>query len=536
MSARFSHRLQVLSEGDNKACLQILHGIEKEGLRVTPDLLLSQQPHPQALGSALTHPYITTDYSEALLEFVTPVFLNPEDTLDFLAELHTETLLKIPPGELIWNTSMPAVLQGEDSIPVATYGISNIGTMKHVYRQGLAHRYGKAMQTIAGIHYNFSLSEQFWEIIRGADGDKSALSAQDYQSASYFAMIRNFRRYAWLLSYLFGASPAVDASFLEGNNNHGLERLDDKTWYLPWATSLRMSDLGYTSDAQSSLQVCYDTLDSYIKSLWQATNTSYFPYEKIGTVGPDGEYRQLNANLLQIENEFYGTIRPKRVVQSGEKPVVALKERGVEYIEVRCLDINPLLPLGIDANQARFMDIFLLFCALQESPEFSEDECKAATHNFKVSVSEGRRPGLELVDGGQSRTLIAWAETLFEKMVPVAVLLDQVNETALYSESLSSEQQKLADGRLTPSATILQTLSAGKSLRQFSAEQSLKQGDYLKAQPLNEERRRYFDDLAVRSLADQTDRETKDTVNFETFLREYFESQEMPECFAGPTH
>ena len=526
MSARFSHRLQVLSEGDNRACLnQIQHGIEKEGLRVTPELHLSQVQHPRPLGAALTHPYITTDYSEALLEFITPVYLHPEDALCFLSELHTEALAGMPEGETIWATSMPAVLEGDGKIPVGWYGTSNTGYMKHVYRQGLAHRYGKAMQTIAGIHYNFSLSQSFWSLMQEADGHTD-LPAQDYQSKSYFALIRNFRRYSWLLSYLFGASPAIDKSFLDNIDDHDLEELDEHTLYLPWATSLRMSDLGYTSDAQSSLPICYNTLDNYIESLWQAIHTPYAPYEKIGT-GPNGERLQLNSNLLQIENEYYSTIRPKRVTKSGEKPVVALKERGVEYIEVRSLDINPLLPLGIDASQSRFVDVFLVYCALQDSPDIETAECDAITSNFTLTVRQGRKPGLALLDGEKERTLTEWASELMELMAPIAGLLDNANNTNLYTASLQSEREKLNDVSQTPSAIILNRLKSGFSFREFSDNQSRKHAAYFRQQTVQGERKAYFTELAARSFEDQARKEAADTVDFDTFLHEYFASEEI---------
>ncbi len=540
MSATFAHRLQVLSEGDNSSCLtQIQHGIEKEGLRVTPQCQLSQTEHPKALGSALTHPYITTDYSEALLEFITPVYRDPQDALDFLAELHTEALSGMAPGETVWSTSMPPHLQGDDNIPVAYYGTSNTGQMKYVYRLGLAHRYGKAMQTIAGIHYNFSLSEDFWPLIRQVDGE-TELSAQDYQSAGYFAQIRNFRRYAWLLSYLFGASPAVDASFLDDIPEHGLDKLDDKTWYLPWATSLRMSDLGYSSNAQSSLMICYNSLDFYIKSLWDGIHIPHANYEAIEQkqLGPvhvssssngsrGKEYRQLNTNLLQIENEYYSTIRPKRIALSGEKPVVALKERGVEYIEIRNLDINPLMPLGLDAAQARFMDTFLLFCALQDSPEIDDDECNAVARNFTLSVREGRKPGLMLEDKNNKRDMIEWAAELFEQMIPVAELLDKANGTSAYSDSLATERKKLDDVSLTPSAIILADLKKGISFREYSYKLSLKHADAFRAQAVHPERKAYFQKLAAQSLVDQQEKEASDTVDFETFLNDYFSSQEI---------
>ncbi len=530
MSARFSKRLQILSEGDNLACLtQIQHGIEKEGLRVTPQLKLSQTGHPESLGSTLTHPYITTDYSEALLEFITPVYRDAGDALDFLSELHTETLNNMADGEVVWASSMPSVLEGDEKIPVAYYGTSNTGKMKHVYRLGLAHRYGKAMQTIAGIHYNFSLSEDFWPLMRKADelvDGGSELSDMDYQSAGYFAMIRNFRRYAWMLSYLFGASPALDKSFLPEDNKHGLDELDANTLYLPWATSLRMSDLGYTSDAQSSLPICYNTLDNYLNSLWKAIRTPYAGYEKIGK-GPNGEYRQLNSNLLQIENEYYSTIRPKRVAQSGEKPVIALKERGVEYIEVRSLDINPLLPVGIDVQQSYFLDAFLLFCALQNSADITEQECNDITDNFTLSVREGRKPGLQLKDGERSRELTEWADELMETMAPVAHLLDKANNTKVYSESLALERKKVRDVSLTPSATILAELRKGISFREFSMQQSARHAEYFRSRDLHSEREAYFRELAEQSIKEQTCKEDADTLDFDTFLQEYFFSDDI---------
>ena len=237
------------------------------------------------------------------------------------------------------------------------------------------------MQCIAGIHYNFSLPERLWPLLRQAEG--SELSERDYQSAAYIALIRNFRRYSWLLMYLFGASPALDAGFLRGRPSQ-LERLDEHTLYLPYATSLRMSDLGYQNNAQAGLTPCYNDLQSYIDSLRQAVSTPYPPYEKVGTK-QDGEWVQLNTNILQIENEYYSSIRPKRVTYTGERPVQALAARGVQYVEVRCLDINPFLPLGIDLDEARFLDAFLLFCAFSDSPLLN-GECSDATDNFLAVV------------------------------------------------------------------------------------------------------------------------------------------------------
>src|SRR5437879_3591856 len=267
--------------------------------------------------------------------------------------------------EALWGASMPCTLPDEDAIPIARYGDSNVGRAKTVYRTGLSHRYGRRMQMIAGLHYNFSLPESAWPLA-GAGGPNEA----------YFALIRNFRRHAWLLLYLFGASPAVCASFVEGRR-HELRELSAGTLYLPHATSLRMGRLGYLSDAQDKLLVSYNNLESYTASLYDVLTRPYAPYERIGIRdGADG-YRQLATSLLQIENEFYSTIRPKRVIRPGERPLHALRERGVEYVEVRAMDLDPFSAVGITADTVRFLDVFLLHCLLTDSPPDTRAEIEA---------------------------------------------------------------------------------------------------------------------------------------------------------------
>ena len=374
---------------------RIQRGIEKEGLRTTPKGGLAQTPHPVGAGSALTHPHITTDYSEALLEFITPVFDQADDAIHFLENIHRFAYRQID-DELIWANSMPCFLGGEESIPIARYGSSNVGQMKYIYRVGLANRYGKKMQTIAGIHYNFSLHDDFWPALQAFSEDHSTL--QDFRTDRYFGLIRNFRRYSWLTLYLFGASPAVCPSFVEGRP-HRLEACGGSSLYAPYGTSLRMGDLGYTNNAQQDLNVCYNSLDSYVETLGQAVNTPHPDYEALG-VKVDGEYRQLNSHLLQIENEYYSDIRPKRVTSSGQKPLDALAQQGVEYIEIRNLDIDPFKPVGIDAQQARFLDCFLLMCLLQDSPQHSATEYAESPTQQRSHYQPGARPGIAATTPG----------------------------------------------------------------------------------------------------------------------------------------
>jgi glutamate--cysteine ligase len=254
-------------------------------------------------------------------------------------------------------------LPADDDIPIGQYGRSNLGRAKTVYRQGLAHRYGRRMQTISGVHYNVSMPESAWPVLQRADGQGGPASA--YQNDAYFHLIRNFKRHSWLLLYLFGASPTVCRSFVAGRT-HRLRDLSPGTLFLPGATSLRMGPLGYQSDAQASLAVSFNSLKSYANSLNRALTKPYPPYEAIGLREGDG-YRQLATTLLQIENEFYGTIRPKPHFYSGERPLYALGERGVEYIEVR-MDNDAFSPVGIAAATIRF-GIFCFIACSATAPE-----------------------------------------------------------------------------------------------------------------------------------------------------------------------
>lgn len=413
---------------------------------------------------------------------------------------------------------MPCVLPEEPEIPIAQYGSSNIGRLKYVYRQGLAVRYGKAMQCIAGIHYNFSLAPEIWALLQRKEGDTG--TAQDVQSARYIALIRNFRRYSWLLMYLFGASPALNRGFLKGDD-HGLAVLDEQTLYLPYATSLRMSDLGYQNNAQAGLTPCYDSLSSYTQSLCRAVSTPYPPYEAMGCKR-DGEWIQLNTNVLQIENEYYSSIRPKRVTFLGERPVQALRARGIQYVEVRCLDIDPFLPLGLDSHTAHFMTTFLLYCALQESPKLVQAGCQACSQNFSSVVKEGRKPGLELRRDGESVGLQAWALETLENMLPVAALLDKAQSSERHVEALQLQVAKVMDSERTPSARVLRHLqSHGQSFQDFALAQSQKHTSALAQQPLSPEQRLSFEEQAKASLAEQAALEASDTLPFDDFVLAY---------------
>ena len=524
MTDLLTRRLALFANPQHRALLaRGLRGVERETLRVTPAGQLALTPHPAVLGSALTNEQITTDYSESLLEFITPAKHDITDALQQLDEIHRFVHAHLD-GELLWNASIPCVLPSEQDIPIAWYGTSHIGTLKHVYRRGLALRYGKTMQCIAGIHYNFSLNEEVWALLRQLDESEqrvdTSVSVRDYQSESYIALIRNFRRYSWLLMYLFGASPALATNFLRGRE-HQLDVLSEDTLYLPYATSLRMSDLGYQSNAQANIQPDYNNLQSYIKSLSRAVSQPYPAYEEIGSKR-DGEWIQINTNILQIENEYYSSIRPKRVIYSGERPVQALASRGVQYVEVRCMDIDPFEPLGVSLQASRFLDVFLHFIAFEESPCTSSDVGNENRGNFANVVKEGRRPGLQLQQNGQSIGLQDWGLGLLDQMTPIARLLDSQAGSTEYSDALAAQRAKLLDVALTPSARVLQAIKeAGNSYTAFALQQSRQQAEQFLARPLTPEQTAQFLATAKASIEDQQSIEATQIGDFDTFVAAY---------------
>ena len=476
-------------------------GIEKEGLRVAPDGTLAHTPHPVALGSALTHPHITTDFSESQLELVTGVHDRVEDCLNELTTIHRVVLQSLG-DECMWAASMPGLLPPDADIPIGYYGTSNVGQAKRVYRLGLSHRYGSRMQTISGIHYNWSFP--------------------GLSSADYFALIRNFRRHSFLLLYLFGASPAVTSSFVAGQP-HGLEALSADALHLPYATSLRMGRLGYQSDAQSALCVSYNDLEGYAHSLQEALTVPYPPYEAMGIRDAQGGYRQLATSLLQIENEFYSTIRPKRVIRSGERPLHALRERGVEYVEVRCMDINPFLPVGIDAHTARVLDVFLLHALLSDSPPDSPDEIRALQVNQLMAASRGREPDLLLMREGGPVTLQEWGLTLLDEGLAVAEALDQAHGGNAYQTAWTQARHDFLAPQTLPSAQVLQaigTLHAGRfDAFGLACSRAVKQT--LLTPSLSDAEQAAWRAQAQASLVEQTRIEAADTLDFEAFRQRY---------------
>ncbi|RLA64813.1 MAG: glutamate--cysteine ligase [Epsilonproteobacteria bacterium] len=502
----------------------LTRGIERETLRADLKGYLSAKQHQKGLGSALTNPYITTDFSESQIEFVTPAFSKSNEALDFLRDLHQFSYDQIT-DELLWPSSMPCLLDEKQGIPVAKYGSSNLAKFKHVYRLGLKNRYGTYMQAISGIHYNLSFPSELWSLLKKQEEYEG--SEKDFISHAYFSLIRNFHRYGWVLLYFFGSSPVLDKSFFtSGGKDHNLDKFDDKgTLFLPHATSLRMSDLGYHNKKQKNLEFCFNSMESYLMGLERAIRTEDVDYKKIG-IKKDGEYKQLNTNVLQIENEYYGQIRPKRSPSGDTKRANhLLRDEGVEYVELRIMDSNPFSPIGLNLDQMRFIDAFLTYCLLKESPPCSFKTTQAYKGNWQKVATEGRKDNLRLKNGEKDIGLKLWGLSIYEELKEVAELLDLAEGITEYTDVVEKFRSSLIDSNYTISGYLLNELKLNdQSFFEFSMAKAQEFKNEITKVPMSDLKLSKLKEDAKNSLISQKEIEQSDKTTFNEYLENYIKT------------
>lgn len=463
----------------------------------------------------MTHKWITTDFAEALLEFITPVDDDINHMLTLLRDIHRYATRHLG-DELMWPLSMPCFIESARCIKLAQYGSSNLGRMKTLYREGLKNRYSALMQVIAGVNYNFSLPLTFWQVYSGITDE---ISGKAVISAGYLQLIRNYYRFGWIIPYLFGASPGICQSFLRGRQtNFTFKQSSSGLIYLPYTTSLRLSDLGYTNKLQNQLGITFNSLEEYVRGLKQAIKTPSADYQRMG-LQKNCRYLQLNTNMLQVENELYVPIRPKRATRGDESPSDALLRGGVEYIEVRSLDINPFSPVGIDAKQVRFLDLFLIWCTLAEAPEMSAQELFCTRTNWNRVVWEGRKPGLMLgVDCGSSKQpLVSLGKLLFNDLRRVAETLDSNNGDTQYQNVCDQLVLSVDQPELTLSARLLEQMKE-HGIDKLGLILANKYRKMLNQEALEVFSKSHLDKEQVRSWQHQRTLEETDTLSFEAFL------------------
>eukprot|EP00457_Paulinella_chromatophora_P005239 gb/GEZN01005253.1/.p1 GENE.gb/GEZN01005253.1/~~gb/GEZN01005253.1/.p1 ORF type:complete len:582 (+),score=43.48 gb/GEZN01005253.1/:46-1791(+) len=524
---------RILSQGDvQHKLLGGLKGIERECLRVDDEKgLLAKTRHPYQWGSPLTHPTITTDFSESMPEFVTPPYSSTADLINHLHRIHryaANTLAQ--QGELMWPASMPCRVDRDgSSIPLAQYGDTNTARLKAVYRKGLSLRYGRHMQIISGIHFNYSPPEEFWPTLQLKD-DPRPLS--QYKNDRYFGLIRNFQRKSWMIPYLFGSSPCIDRTFAKTGTSY-MSSLDPESVHRPLATCLRMSDIGYRNENQSSLFVSYENVSEYVSTIRRALRLEWAQYKQLGLFDSHGERQQLNSKILQIENEFYSYMRAKQIPEKGEWPSAALKRAGVRYVELRALDVQPNEAIGVGETHLRFLEAFCLFCLLSNSPPLTRVDASEVVVNQRNVASYGRDPNLELCRMGEALLLKDWAYAILCGMEPLCKALDQgpkeEGQQVSYTEALEKQFIKIECPSKTPSAKILdKMMTSNLSHQAWGFQLAQQHSKTLTEHPLTPEEVTSFYELAKKSVEAEQElhSDPAQTAPFEEFLAKYMEAPE----------
>ena len=490
-------------------------GIEKENLR-SSNCSISLKAHPKAYGSSLTNSRITTDFSEALIELVTDPNKDLNNCLKELEDIVYFCLKNT--DDDFWPASIPMSIKDEAKIPIADYGDTNSGKLKKLYRVGLSHRYGSMMQTVSGIHYNFSFDDQLFENWAKKEGE----TLREFKDKKYLSLVRNFRRNAWLITYLFGCSPIVPKAFAKGRE-HSLKELNPTELYLENATCLRMGELGYISKSQDNLNIAYNNLEEYLADLKKALTTDHPRYKTLGTKVND-EYIQLNTAIIQIENEYYSSIRPKRLVGSGERPINALRDKGIEYVEIRALDNNIYDPFGISDETAIFLESFLFYCLLSKDQPCEKNEIRKIQSNWSNVVLYGRDEDLKLDFKDGSFFLRDKAAEIIDEMANLGARIGNLEYKAIFKKSLETQQNKISDSDKTPSGRLLKEIISSDATWDKYADDIAKshKEEILK---LNREVH-YLEKQASESLKEFARKEDEEEKDFDSFLAEYLSAIE----------
>ncbi|MFL2714889.1 MAG: glutamate--cysteine ligase [Gammaproteobacteria bacterium] len=416
--------------------LVIKRGIEKEFFRVDKKGFISKRSHPKSLGSALKNKYITTDFSEAQVELVTPTFEDVDELYDFLYSLHVFVANNIEGDEMLWPFSMPPKIKDESEINIGYYHQSGEGLLKHVYRRGLKVRYGATMQCVSGMHYNFSINQSSFSTLINSTDQKSINEA-------YLGLMRNFKRIFWFVLSEFGQTNVVDKSFVK-NRNHSLNELNKNDLYLENATSLRMSEIGYQSEAQKSLDIKYNSLSGFLQKIKDAITVPFEDYKKKGLLDSNGEYHQISDGIIQIENEYYDSIRPKRSASNNLRPYDLLKDFGIEYLEIRGVDISPSDITGMSKHHIRFLDLILIYCLISPSPKMTSKEKNEIDSNERVSIYEGKSKSSKININGNKVSIKNARKDIFENLKNIA---DFMNDRDLFHAAIN-HVTKLPKGEL----------------------------------------------------------------------------------------
>ena len=375
-------KFNLFSNLSNQQILDANFGIEREGLRVTAGGILSLTQHPQVFGDKKENPYITTDFSESQLELVTPVFHNTSEVTDFLDSLYNIAVSELE-DEFIWPQSMPAVTPENQDIPIATF--SNHGKDER-YREYLEQKYGGKKQLISGIHINFSLGEKLIQTLYNKT--KKQISLHDFKQTLYLKLTRNYLRYHWLLVYFLGAANSIHKTY-EQQCVEALQEISEETYSNEKAISYRNSLCGYQNKEFITLD--YSSIDQYVNSI-----TSY-----------------MDKGVIEDIRELYSQIRLK---SKGPYSAESLLNNGIEYVEIRTIDINPFVKSGLSVEDLNFIHLFLLYCLEKDESPYDNWQLESELNSKKVAI-EGQSLQLTLIQNGSTISLQSWGMQILHDLL-----------------------------------------------------------------------------------------------------------------------
>lgn len=501
----------LLVHPDARLIKNNLRGIEKECLRVSQNGNISKKRHPLSLGSALTNSFITTDFGEAQLELITPPNNSIQNSLDYLNNIHYFVSQNIYEDELLWPMSMPCNIHYDSEIIVANYGESNLGKLKKTYRNGLTHRYGKKMQAISGLHYNFSISQELWSKV--LPKNLSADKRKHFINENYFGLMRNIIRFGCIFPYIMGASPFI----LDSINSCSYKIFKN-------ATSLRSSSFGYHNNL-TTVHVSYNSVEEYIQNIRKAVLTPNKSYT-VKCINPyikKNDY-QLNENILQIDNEYYSSIRPKSNLNSNDASLKNLAVGGVEYIELRGIDINPFSPNGIDLWQAAFIETFIMTCFFLESNPISWVEQNKYTENYNKVALHGKSKDCTVYFYGKNILITELLKILLEKLFSVSSWLDSCYNVKYYTKSIQHVERILYHQEpLLCDMLLDEMINSKESFVNNILSLCQKHKDYWSNFVFNEDMQNKLQQEQNKSWKKYHGLKKNDAIDFKSFLEKYYE-------------
>ncbi|EOU1805856.1 bifunctional glutamate--cysteine ligase GshA/glutathione synthetase GshB [Clostridium perfringens] len=371
-------------------------GLEKENVRVTESGNLALTPHPKAFGDREKNAYIKTDFSESQLEMVTPVCNTLEEVYSFICNLNKVVSLEIMKnGEFLWPQSNPPILPREEEIPIAK--LSN--REDELYRENLSYKYGKKKQVISGIHYNFSFKEEFIKLLYKEL--KVEKDFREFKDDIYLRMARNFQKYHWLLIYLTGASPVFHESYIDEIKKDG-EILGEDSYYIKDDTSLRNSSYGYKNKK-----------DYYVS------------YNSIGEYASDIKNLVKDKEIQSIK-EYYNPIRLKSL--GSEDMLESLLHKGIDYLEVRLLDLDPLSIQGVSKETLYLVHLFMIYTLLKENKEITYKDQEEFFKNHDMVALKGRNEDAVIHENGVPVLLKDKGREILSEMDEIVEILFSNNE------------------------------------------------------------------------------------------------------------